>query len=222
LATEYGKLIDSGCHINDCHYNPEGNYDALSMVNLGRKLLEYAGINPQRLRIEWVSAGEGIRFANIMNEFGRQIEVLGPLGSSESLDRSEIEARLEKIIKLVPYLKIVLREKLSLHNPDDAAYTKLYTSEEITSLIDTVPAYYIDPEKCRACSICLRRCPVEAIDGGKNLVHIIDQEKCIKCGTCFEACPPKFGAIRKLAAPEPVPASLPESAREVVRTAKDK
>ena len=59
-------------------------------------------------------------------------------------------------------------------------------------------AYYIEPEKCQACIICLRECPVEAITGGKNLIHIIDQDKCTKCGTCLEVCPPRFGAITKL------------------------
>ena len=50
-------------------------------------------------------------------------------------------------------------------------------------------SYYIDPDTCQACMICLRKCPVEAIVGGKNRIHVIDQEKCIKCGTCFEVCP---------------------------------
>jgi NADH-quinone oxidoreductase subunit F len=69
-------------------------------------------------------------------------------------------------------------------------------------------SYYIDPAKCRACMICLKSCPVDAIAGGKNLVHVIDQEKCTKCGGCMEACPAKFGAVVKLSGvrvPEPVP-----------------
>ncbi|MBN1503569.1 MAG: SLBB domain-containing protein [Candidatus Eisenbacteria bacterium] len=69
-------------------------------------------------------------------------------------------------------------------------------------------SYYIDPVKCQACMICLKNCPVEAISGGKNLVHVIDQEKCTKCGGCLEVCPPKFGAVVKLSGvkvPEPVP-----------------
>jgi len=77
-------------------------------------------------------------------------------------------------------------------------------------------AYYIIPEKCQACLICLRNCPVEAITGAKNQIHIINQEKCTKCGVCFEVCPSKFGAVAKLSgerAPEPV---LP--ATEVVRS----
>ena len=68
-------------------------------------------------------------------------------------------------------------------------------------------SYYIEPEKCQACMICLRNCPVDAITGGKNLVHVVDQDKCTKCGTCLEMCPPRFGAVTKLSGvkvPEPV------------------
>jgi NADP-reducing hydrogenase subunit HndC len=65
-------------------------------------------------------------------------------------------------------------------------------------------SYYIDPEKCQACMICLRQCPVEAISGGKNQIHVIDQTKCTKCNTCFEVCPPRFSAVRRLSG-EPVP-----------------
>lgn len=194
---QHGVFI-GGCHINDCHYNPEGNYDALSMVNLCRKLLEYIEIDPMRLRIEWVSAGEGIRFANLMNEFSREIEALGPLGASEGIDDIELKSRLDKITRLIPYIKLTKRDKLALHDTDQAGregYSNLYTMEEIDSLMREVPSYYIDPEKCQACMICRWRCPVEAIVGGKKQVHIIDHDRCIKCGTCLEVCPPHFGAV---------------------------
>ena len=69
-------------------------------------------------------------------------------------------------------------------------------------------SYYIDPDKCTACGICLRDCPVEAISGGKNLVHIIDQDKCTKCNTCFEVCPTRFSAVVKISG-EPVPVAPP-------------
>lgn len=69
-------------------------------------------------------------------------------------------------------------------------------------------SYYIDPDKCTACGICLRDCPVEAISGGKNLVHIIDQDKCTKCSACFEVCPTRFSAVVKISG-EPVPVAPP-------------
>ncbi|MDD4859436.1 MAG: NADH-quinone oxidoreductase subunit NuoF [Dehalococcoidales bacterium] len=71
--------------------------------------------------------------------------------------------------------------------------------------------FYILPEKCQGCGICLRACPSEAIKGGKRMVHIIDQEKCVKCGTCLEVCPAKFAAVKKVSGEkievpkEPVP-----------------
>jgi NADP-reducing hydrogenase subunit HndC len=80
-------------------------------------------------------------------------------------------------------------------------------------------SFYIDPEKCKACMICLRQCPSEAIVGGKNRIHVIDQDKCTKCGTCFEACPTRFGAVKKISG-EPVPPPIPEEARIIVRESK--
>ncbi|MCP4537665.1 MAG: NADH-quinone oxidoreductase subunit F [Chloroflexi bacterium] len=82
-------------------------------------------------------------------------------------------------------------------------------------------SYYIDPDKCQACMICLRKCPAEAIDGAKKTIHIIDQEKCTNCATCFEVCPPRFGAVIKISG-EPVPPPIPDDARTVVRKSKKK
>ncbi|TRZ93592.1 MAG: NADH-quinone oxidoreductase subunit NuoF [Dehalococcoidia bacterium] len=59
-------------------------------------------------------------------------------------------------------------------------------------------SFYILPDKCQGCMICLRNCPVEAISGGKRLVHVIDQDKCVKCGTCLDVCPPRFAAVAKV------------------------
>jgi NADH-quinone oxidoreductase subunit F len=80
-------------------------------------------------------------------------------------------------------------------------------------------AFYIDPAKCNACTTCAKKCPSEAIMGGKNLIHIIDQAKCTKCGTCFEVCPPKFRAVTKISG-VPVPPPVPEEARTIVRPQK--
>ena len=81
-------------------------------------------------------------------------------------------------------------------------------------------SFCIDPQKCQACMICLRKCPSEAVIGGKNQIHVIDQDKCTKCGTCFEVCPSRFGAVRRLSG-EPVPASIPEEERMIARGGKE-
>ncbi|MGD8271204.1 MAG: NADH-ubiquinone oxidoreductase-F iron-sulfur binding region domain-containing protein [Desulfobacterales bacterium] len=80
-------------------------------------------------------------------------------------------------------------------------------------------SYYIDSGKCRACMICLRKCPADAVDGGKKKIHIIDQEKCTKCGTCFEVCPSRFSAVKKISG-EPVPPPIPEEERMIIRKSK--
>lgn len=82
-------------------------------------------------------------------------------------------------------------------------------------------SYYIDPAKCKACGICFKKCPAEAIDGGKKKIHIVDQGKCTNCGTCFEVCPSKFGAVKKISG-EPVPSPVPEEERTIIRKSKEK
>ncbi len=70
-------------------------------------------------------------------------------------------------------------------------------------------SYYILPDKCEGCGICLRDCPVDAIIGGKRMVHIIDQDKCSKCGTCLSVCPERFSAVVKVSGEElAVPSEL--------------
>ncbi len=64
-------------------------------------------------------------------------------------------------------------------------------------------SYYILPDKCTACGICLRNCPVDAITGGKRMVHVIDQEKCTKCSTCLSVCPERFSAVVKVSGETP-------------------
>jgi F420-non-reducing hydrogenase iron-sulfur subunit len=217
-----GVLI-GGCRLNECNYITHGNYHALNMALLCKKIMEHIGLNPERLQIEFMSSAEGNRFAEVMGEFGNKVKELGPLGKGkgEGIEQSELKSKLAEIRKLVPYIKVVNQEKLAsrLKNPEE--YDRLFTKEEIDKLLSEVISYYIDPEKCQACMICAKRCPVEAIISAKNMVHVIDQEKCIKCGTCFEACPPRFAAVTKIPG-GPVPPPIPEEKRTIVRKSKEK
>ncbi len=209
-----------GCRLGECNYVTHGNYHALNMVLLCKRIMEHIGLNPERLRIEFMSSAEGILFAEVMNEFGKQVKELGPLGECEGIGRQELKSKLTEVIRLVPYIKMVENEKLASRLESPEEYDKLFTKEEIDRLFSEVVSYYIDPEKCQACMICARRCPVEAIISAKNRVHVIEQEKCIKCGICFEVCPPKFSAVTKIIG-GPVPLPIPEEKRMIVRKGKE-
>ncbi len=205
-----------GCRLGECNYTTQGNYHALNMVSLCKRLLEYIGLNPERLKIEFMSSAEGIRFARLVNDFIKNIRELGPIGKAEGVAEKELKSKINELIKLLPYIKLAKKEKLGLRLDNVEDYKNLYTKEEIETLFTEIPSYYIDPEKCQACGICRRRCPVNAISGEKNKIHIIDQDKCIKCGTCFESCPSRFGAIKKIIG-ESVPPPIPEEQRLIQR-----
>ncbi len=210
-----------GCRLGECNYVTHGNYHALNMALLCKKIMEHIGLNPERLRIEFISSGEGIRFAAVVNDFSGKIKELGPVGSSEGIERDALKAKIEEVSKIIPYIKIAEREKLDKRLEGKEAGDDLFTSEDIEALFRDAPSYYIDPEKCQACMICSRRCPAEAIEGGKNRIHVIEQDTCIKCGTCFEACPPRFGAVQKIIGGS-VPPPLPEEKRTIARKRKKK
>lgn len=209
-----------GCRIDECNYVTNGNYHALNMVLLCKKIMEHIGLNHERLRIDFMSSADGIRYAEVVDEFTRSIRALGPIGEAEGIDRAELKSKLKEIEKLVPYIKIMKNDKLGAALEDLEEQAALFTSEEIDKLFSEMISYYIDPEKCQACMTCARRCPVGAIISVKNQIHIIEQDKCIRCGSCLEACPPKFGAVTKLAPGESVPPPPPEDQRDVVRKSK--
>ena len=72
-----GVLV-AGCHVpSDCHYL-SGNFKAQRRIDLLKKVLEQFGIEPERLRLEWISASEGDRFATVIKDMTEQIKKLGP------------------------------------------------------------------------------------------------------------------------------------------------
>ena len=71
-----GVLI-AGCHPGDCHYMA-GNYKAARRIALLKKMLDQFGIEGERVRLEWVSASEGSKFAEVVNDFTQTVKELGP------------------------------------------------------------------------------------------------------------------------------------------------
>ncbi len=70
-------VIVCGCHPGDCHYR-EGNIEAEKKVKMTSKLLDAVGVDARRFRLEWVSASEGTKFANLIKEFTETLKELGP------------------------------------------------------------------------------------------------------------------------------------------------
>jgi len=79
-----GVLI-GGCHPGDCHYLT-GNLQAECKIDLTKRILDLAGFDSRRLRIEWVSASEGQRFADLVQEFTGTLEKLGPSNARDVMD----------------------------------------------------------------------------------------------------------------------------------------
>lgn len=70
-------IIVCGCHPGDCHYR-EGNLEAEKKVKMTSKLLDAVGIDTRRFHLEWVSASEGAKFANMITEFTETLKEVGP------------------------------------------------------------------------------------------------------------------------------------------------
>ncbi len=130
----------------------------------------------------------------------RLLEILNKItdGNGEMED-------LEKLEELANYVKNGSLCGLGQTAPNPVLSTlRFFRDEYIAHIKDkTCPAgvckkllrFTIDPEKCKGCTACARKCPTGAISGQLKQPHVIDQSKCIKCGTCMDTC--RFGAISK-------------------------
>jgi len=82
LADGADGVLIAGCHPGDCHYN-EGNYRAMRRYPLLLKLLDQFGIHKDRVRLEWISASEGEKFARVVAQMTERLKELGPLNWKE-------------------------------------------------------------------------------------------------------------------------------------------
>jgi F420-non-reducing hydrogenase iron-sulfur subunit len=90
-------IFIGGCHLGDCHYI-SGNYHTIHKLDMAKQLLEMAGLDNRRVRLEWISASEGQRFANLVREFIDEIRQLGPSPISASLGDSEKDGKILQTI----------------------------------------------------------------------------------------------------------------------------
>ena len=90
LARGADGVLVCGCHPGDCHYS-EGNYKAMRRFPLLRQVLEAYGVEGERVRLEWVSASEGQRFADIVADMTERLRALGPSRVKTTLQADTLE-----------------------------------------------------------------------------------------------------------------------------------
>jgi len=120
-------ILLGGCHIGDCHYI-SGNLYTEKRIKMIRKLLERAGLEPERLRLEWISASEGERFSRVVSEFTKQIELLGPSKARTDANLSSRMAGATSASETFRVLALVGKE-LNLTNKGNAYNEKLDPKE---------------------------------------------------------------------------------------------
>jgi F420-non-reducing hydrogenase iron-sulfur subunit len=123
-----------GCRLNECNYVTQGNYHALGMVLLCKKIMELIGLSPERLRIQFMSGAEANVFVEDVNDFVKKVKELGPLGKSEGIDAQGLKFKLEAVTKLIPYIRLVERERLRMTLKTEAEYNKFFSSDEFNRL----------------------------------------------------------------------------------------
>jgi coenzyme F420-reducing hydrogenase delta subunit len=130
-----------GCHPGDCHYI-SGNLIAERKIRWIKELLQKAGVNSQRLRLEWISASEGERFANTVKEFTNQIKELGPIGEEE---QEKISSELRAVGDVVSDTRVrILMGKERELVEEGNVYGEMKTQNEFDELMnDTIDAEHI-------------------------------------------------------------------------------
>lgn len=124
------------CHLSECNYITHGNYHTLNMVLLLRKVLEQMEINPERLRMSFMSGSEANLFVEHVNDFVKKVKELGPLGKSEEIDPEIMKFRLNTATKLIPYIRLVERERLRAPVMSEEEYYKFFASEGLGKLFN--------------------------------------------------------------------------------------
>ncbi len=116
-----------GCHPGDCHYI-SGNYYAEKKIDMTKRMLEAVGINPSRIRLEWVSASEGSRFVEVINEFTEEIRKLDQI----KFEKDDLEAI---ILSAKDYRLRILATKQKDLMKEGNKYGEVFTMHEMDRLL---------------------------------------------------------------------------------------
>jgi F420-non-reducing hydrogenase iron-sulfur subunit len=123
-----------GCKLGECNYITGGNFQTLNMVLLMKKILKYIGVNPDRLRMNFMSSGDAMAYVEYVNSFIKKIKELGPLGKGEGMDEKVLKSRLDSVKNLIPYIRLVERERIRVKFDSEEKAHAFFDSEEAETL----------------------------------------------------------------------------------------
>jgi len=128
-------VIVMGCHLGDCHYI-DGNYEAVNKFKMLQKLLNPIGLG-DRIRLEWVSASEGVRFGQVITEFTEHIKSLGPSPLREKEANQQLLEELEAIARVVEdfRLRALVARKRKI-TEEGNVYEKIIPEENYEELLE--------------------------------------------------------------------------------------
>lgn len=135
-----GVLV-GGCHLGDCHY-VTGNYYTIGKMNMAKRLLRHAGIEEDRLSLQWISASEGEKFAKVVKEFTEKLKEFGTLKKDDLSLQAAFNVSLKPRIRILATKEIVFGKEAN-------RYKEWLTSYEIERLIEQIVYDEINEEKIR-------------------------------------------------------------------------
>ena len=132
-----------GCKLDECNYTTHGNYDAYATAWMAKRILKAIGLNPDRLNLEFMSGADGQLLAEKTDAFTAKIKEIGPLfvdggENQEGVNADQVRFLLKAALRLVPYLKLVERERLRVAEKSKTAYTAFFEDREVKNLFDEI------------------------------------------------------------------------------------
>jgi coenzyme F420-reducing hydrogenase delta subunit len=136
FSNGHDGVFIGGCKLDECNYVTHGNYDAYANTYIAKRILTHIGLNPDRLRTEFMSGADGHLLAQHTDDFSRQIAEIGPLGAGEGMDPDMVRLKLAAARDLVPFIRLAEREKLRVPLKSKKAYQDFFSRPETDDLFD--------------------------------------------------------------------------------------
>ena len=106
----------------------------------------------------------------------------------------------DALLERIPYIILgssgIMIASCALFSSTAGTVVHIYDKKCQAGVCKNLFEYFIDEEMCNGCTLCMIKCPQEAISGIRKKLHTIDPEKCIKCGICYSLCKRKAVRVR--------------------------